>query len=233
MYFRKFIIPIIVGMTFTSSAMAAVLTFEGLQDQEAVLEFYNGGTGSQGSSGPDLGISFTPGALAIIDSDDGGTGNFANEPSADTIAFFPTSSSLVMNVPGGFKTGFSFYYSSSAANSVTVYDGPNATGNVLATISIDAQYTGNSCVGDPTGAFCNWTANGGSFNGTAMSVDFGGTANQTGFDDITIGSATAGEEGEPTIIMPVPTLSQWALLILMLLIVSIAFFRLNPAISRK
>jgi len=219
------------GMTFTSSAIAEVLSFEGLQDLEEVLEFYNGGTGSMGSSGPNIGVSFTAGALAIIDSDDGGSGNFANEPSPDTIAFFPTANSLVMNVAGGFKTGFSFYYSSSTVAAVTVYDGLDATGNILATINIDAQFS-DDCTGDPTGAFCNWTAVGGSFNGTALSVDFGGTADQTGYDDITIGSAIAGESG-PTVTMPVPTLSQWALLTLMLLILSIAFFRINPAISRK
>ncbi|WP_166423584.1 hypothetical protein [Paraglaciecola sp. 20A4] len=61
----------------------------------------------------------------------------------------------------------------------------------MATLNLSAQHTDN-CSGDPSGAFCNWTAVGASFAGTVMSVDFGGTVNQTGYDDITFGSATAG-----------------------------------------
>ncbi len=48
---------------------------------------------------------------------------------------------MVMNVASGFTTGFSFYYASAMAGTVTVYDGLNATGNVLATIPITAQNT--------------------------------------------------------------------------------------------
>ena len=43
-----------------ASAVPFVLTFEGLQDFEDVLEFYNGGTGSSGSTGPNFGVSFAP-----------------------------------------------------------------------------------------------------------------------------------------------------------------------------
>ena len=48
----------------------------------------------------------------------------------------------------------------------------------------------DNCTGDPTGAFCNWTAVGVAFAGIAKSIDFGGTANQTGFDNITFGADT-------------------------------------------
>jgi hypothetical protein len=74
-----------------------------------------------------------------------------------------------------------------------VYDGVDATGNVLGTLDLVAQYT-NNCVGDPTGGFCNWTPVGVAFAGTARSIDFGGTANQTGFDEITFGSARPGDQ---------------------------------------
>ena len=170
-------------------AQVTKLTFEGLQDQEEILEFYNGGTGSLGSTGPDLGISFAPGALALIDADAGGSGNFANEPSADTIAFFLNAGSLVMNVPAGFDTGFSFFYSAFEAASVTVYDAVDGTGNVLGTVDLVAQYNDNSCTGDPTGDACNWTPIGVDFAGTARSVDFSGVAGAVGFDDITFGTS--------------------------------------------
>jgi hypothetical protein len=169
-----------------------VLTFEGLQDQEQILDFYNGGTGSAGSSGTNFGVSFGSSALALIDADAGGSGNFANEPSADTIAFFLSSGSLVMNVAAGFDTGFSFFYTSSTAAAVSVYDGLNATGTLLGSLNLLANFTDNGCTGDPTGTFCNWDPIGVLFGGIALSVDFAGVANQTGFDEITFGSATPG-----------------------------------------
>jgi hypothetical protein len=189
---------------FTVSNMAAaeviVLDFEGVGNTASIDEFYNGGTDSLGNSGTDYDISFNTNTLGIVDSDAGGTGNFANEPSADTIMFFLTGSA-VLNYSPGFDTGFSFFYSSSTAASVYVYDALNATGNLLATLNLTAQYA-DGCVGDPNGSFCNWTAVGASFTGTAMSIDFGGTVDQTGYDDITFGSATAG--GDPTVDVSAP-----------------------------
>ena len=179
---------------FSQAVIAApvVLTFEGLQDQENILDFYNGGTGSAGSSGPNIGVAFAVGALALIDADAGGSGNFANEPSADTIAFFLTVQALTMNVAAGFDTGFSFFYTSSTAATIEVWSGVNGTGALLGTLNLIAQHTANGCTGDPSGTFCNWTAVGVAFAGTAMSVVFAGTANQTGFDDITLFSDTPG-----------------------------------------
>lgn len=192
--FGRFFLAI-AGTAFLGSdpagAVPIVLTFEGLQDTEQVLEFYNGGTGSLGSSGSDLGISFGASALALIDSDAGGGGNFANEPSPDTIAFFLTGASLVMNVPAGFQEGFSFFYSSSVEALVTVYDGIDATGNVLGQVNLAAQGTaaeGCPLAGDPMGAFACWDPAGVSFAGIARSVDFSGVADQVGFDNITLES---------------------------------------------
>ena len=108
-----------------------VLTFEGLQNFESVNGYYNGGTGGSGSGpGPNYGITFTASSLAIIDADAGGTGNFGGEPSPSTGLFF-LEGTAVMNVPAGFTTGFSFFYSAiGSPGVVNVYDGPNATGNL-------------------------------------------------------------------------------------------------------
>lgn len=199
-----------------AQADVIVLDFEGLGNSASINDFYNGGTDSMGNSGTDYGIGFGSNALSLIDSDAGGTGNFANEPSADTIMFF-LSGTAVLNYAAGFDTGFSFYYSSSTAASVLVYDGLDATGNLLATIDLAAQGFDN-CSGDPNGAFCNWTAVGASFAGTAYSIDFGGTVDQTGYDDITFGSATAGGgDDDPT---PAPAPAGLALLGLGLALVS-------------
>ena len=189
---------ILLGLALAPQVNALALDFEGLQDQEAILDFYNGGTGSMGSSGVDYGVSFDANALALIDFDAGGSGNFANEPSADTVAFWLAGSDLLMNVAGGFDTGFSFFYSSSTVATVKVYDGLNGTGNIIGEIDLIAQFDEN-CAGDPNGTFCNWTAAGVDFAGTALSVSFAGTANQTGYDNITFGSSTPEIVPEPTI----------------------------------
>jgi hypothetical protein len=179
---------------FTASASAApiVLDFEGVGNVATINDFYNGGTDSQGHSGTNYGISFSSSALALRDSDAGGSGNIANEPSGNTGMFF-LSGSAILNRALGFDTGFSFFYSSSTAAVVNVYEGLNATGALLGSINLTAQY-GDNCHGDPGGSFCNFSAAGLSFAGTAHSIDFGGTANQIVFDDITFGAAVPGAD---------------------------------------
>lgn len=172
-----------------ATAAVTVLTFEGIGNLNPVGAFY----------APDY--IFSPATLAIVDADAGGSGNFANEPSPNTIMFFLDADNAILDVPAGFTTGFSFWYTSSVAASVTVYDGPGATGNVLATLNLVAQAFG--CPGDPTGDFACWSPVGVTFAGTAFSIDFGGTANQTGFDNITFGSANPR----------VPEPGVWAMLI--------------------
>jgi hypothetical protein len=173
-----------------------VLDFEGVGDFAAVNDFYNGGTDSQGNSGTNYGVTFSPATLGLIDADAGGGGNFANEPSPDTVMFFLDSNDAILTFAAGFDTGFSFFYSSSVVTTVDVYDGLNGTGNLLASLDLAAQGFDN-CTGDPTGSFCNWTPVGVLFDGIARSIDFGGTANQTGFDDITFGTDRPGEVPEP------------------------------------
>lgn len=189
----------LLGVAFGGLQLKAdvVLTFEGLKDQEQVLNFYNGGAGSMGSIGPNYGIRFGDSALALIDADNGGNGNFANEPSSNTIAFFLSAGNLVMNVAAGFDTGFSFFYTSSLVGSVSVYDQEDAAGNLLGTINLVANYTNGNCTGDPTGSFCHWDPIGVAFAGTAKSVSFAGAANQIGFDNITLGASTPGTVPEP------------------------------------
>ncbi len=182
-----------------SYADPVVLTFEGIANNTAVGNFYNGGAGTN------YGVSFSPDTLALIDQDKfapggGDAGNFANEPSPDTIMFFLNSNNAILNYSAGFVNGFSFFYSSASLGSVTVWDGLNGTGRLLGTLSLSIQNTLN-CVGDPTGEFCNWTSLGVTFSGTARSVNFGGAADQTGFDDITFGSEFAGGRPKP---VPLP-----------------------------
>jgi len=174
----------LIALPTTANAAVTVLTFEGIGDQVPVGNFY----------APDY--TFSPATLALIDADSGGSGNFGNEPSPNTIMFFLNANNAILNANNGFTTGFSFFYSSSTAATINVYDGLNATGNILASINLQAQFNQN-CTGDPSGSYCNWTPIGVAFAGTAYSIDFGGGANATGYDNITFGSKDPGGVPEP------------------------------------
>ena len=162
-----------------------VLTFEGLSDEQGVGEYYNGGTSADGvGPGPNYGISFGSDSLSIISTTAGGTGNFTNAPSGDTVLFFLSGPGDVMNVHAGFDTGFSFYYADQVGftGSVSVYSGLDGTGSLLASLELPSTPS----------PYNVWVPIGVAFAGTAESVIFSGSANYIGFDNITLGSATAG-----------------------------------------
>jgi hypothetical protein len=172
-----------------AQAAVIVLDFEGLNNQQQVGNFYAG-----------QGITFSDNALALIDADAGGDGNFGGEPSPDTALFFLGGTAATMNVAQGFSDGFSFFYTAiNQPGFINVYDGLNATGNILASLALPT--TPFNGAPDPTGQFSPFVPIGVEFIGTALSVDFGGTINQIAFDDITIGSATPGNGDE----VPIPT----------------------------
>ena len=193
------LVSVLVLSVVSATAGTTVLTFEGLQDEEAILNYYNGGFGGSGSGpGPNYGITFGADSLAIISGANGGSGNFSGAPSMPTIAFFLSGAGDVMDVPGGFDTGFSFYYSAiNDSGTVNVYSGLDGTGSLLASIYLPVTPSGGSpeCT---YGAFCPWFPIGVSFAGTAESAVFTGTANQIGFDNITLGASTPVGAPEPT-----------------------------------
>lgn len=180
------------GLLCTGAAHASVvLTFEGLGDESPIGNWYNGGGGGN------LGITFGPDSLAIIEASAGGTGNFSNPPSGVTVAFFLSGPGDVMDVPAGFNTGFSFFYADQVGftGSVTVWSGLDGTGTELASLSLPSTP-------DPYNV---WVPIGVSFSGKAESAVFGGSANYIGFDNITLGSATPGGVPEP---------ATWAMMVL-------------------
>lgn len=202
-HLKSIIAAVMLTGCFSAAAAPIVLDFEGAGDTANLLNFYNGGTDSQGNSGNNFGINFGSNALSIIQSAQGGSGNFISNPSGKTVMFF-LSGSAVLNYNLGFTTGFSFFYSSSTAAIIKVWDGLNATGNLLGTLELSAQFQQNGC----TDGYCNWTAAGINFLGTAQSIDFGGGVNAIGYDDITFGSSTPGNPSP----VPVPaTLGLFAL----------------------
>lgn len=118
------------GMTASGASAAVVkLTFEGIANLDAIGDFYNGGAGGN------FGVTFSDKAQVLIDSDACGTGAFGGEPSPSTVLRLSTDAEVItMTLAAGFTAGVAFFYSViGEAGTVTVYDGPNATGNVLAT----------------------------------------------------------------------------------------------------
>lgn len=179
---------ILCGMATSATAASITLDFEGLDDFEFVLDFYNGLGSENLNIGTNHGVSFGNNTTALIDADAGGSGNFANEPSPNTIAFFLSQDGILMNVAGGFGTSFSFYYSSADVATVKIYDSLDATGHILGQLDLTAQYNAGGCSGDPDGLFCNWTLGKIDFLGTARSVQLLGAPNGVGFDNITLGA---------------------------------------------
>jgi hypothetical protein len=194
--------------TGAASAQAAVISldFEGINATYPsgfafVREFYNGGTSSDGTSGPNYGISFGANAQAIClnslavrcsNTSRGGLGDPTSQRGA---LFFLSGNETYLNYAAGFDTGFSFnYVSLRFSGDVEVYDGLNGTGNLLATLRLTPN--AGSCPGY-NAQFCPFSPVGVLFAGTARSIGFGGVANQIVFDDVTFGSDVPGDVPEP------------------------------------
>jgi hypothetical protein len=102
-----------------------LLTFEGLADQQAVGDYYNGGAGGN------FGVSFSSNALAINEFNQ----NEGMIPSPPNGVFFLSGAAATLNNAAGFTDGFSFLYSAPFFPGViNVYSGLNGTGTLLANI---------------------------------------------------------------------------------------------------
>ncbi|UUX94458.1 PEP-CTERM sorting domain-containing protein [Aquabacterium sp. J223] len=158
----------------------------------SILEYYNGGTDAAGNSGPDLGVSFGGGALALLN--DAAGPYFSNAPSAVGV-MTPVDADSTLNSDLAF-TGLSFYYSSAVRSSdaVEVWSGLNGTGTLLASFNLLA----NATTGCSDTAFCNFNMLAGTF-ADARSVVFSAGL-EAAFDNITI--------------TPIPEPSTYALMVL-------------------
>lgn len=157
-----------------------VITFEGVG---------NGGVIGTVNGTPD--VSFGTTWLGLVDADAGGGGNFANEPSPDTISCFLSAADPIdFSLPVSFVEVCYSADSSSVPVSLTAYDGPGGTGNVVAIdygTTIGQNQGGAPCVGDPEGNYCLWdlmtlTTPTPSIRSVILE---GAVANYFGFDDMT------------------------------------------------
>lgn len=191
--------------TSTPAAAVVTLNFENINSTypsgfAQILQFYNGGLSSNGTTGTNYGISFGSNAQALClnsmttscsSTSRGGLGDPGSQQGG---LFFLSGSETFLNYAAGFDTGFSFNYVGSFTGSVQVYDGLDGTGNVLGSVSLISNL--GSCPGY-NADFCPFGPAGVNFSGTARSISFGGVANQIAFDDVTFGSSTPGVPALP------------------------------------
>ena len=154
-------------LTLGNARANFLLSFDGLKNNEQVLNYYNGGLGGLGSGpGPGLGITFTSNFLAVQ-----GQGGPGGPPAPDGRVALLAGASAAMDVPAGFTNFFSFYYTASdSAGSVTIWSGVDGSGTLLDRITLPAV-----TVFSPAGK---------SITATARSVLFTGTPNAMQFDNL-------------------------------------------------
>lgn len=220
-WLRTLLVSALAYSTAASAATSVIqLDFSGVGNRAEIKTFYSGGSDSQENTGVNYGVSFSDSALGLSDIDP--DANFAGEPSPHNIMFF-LSGSAYLNMPEGFTQGFSFYYSTiDFTGQVDIYDGLNATGTRLGSLTLDAL--GEGPVLDRP--YSNWKIAALSFSGTAKSVNFSGTVNEVGFDNITLGSL------DPSI-PAVPEASSAAQLLLGLGVIALLRRRYGKTISTR
>lgn len=166
-----------------------VLDFEGLGNLEEIDDFYNGQI-QQGNAGYDFGVSFNPGSLALINTAQGGSGNFLKKDLGATVLFSFKEKQIVINLDSGFKEMFSCYYTAVSPINCQVYDDRNGNGNLLASESFEPVYEATN---DPDLIFTGWKKMKVEFSGVAMSVVLTGEANKCAYDDLVFGPGTEGK----------------------------------------
>lgn len=171
--------------TLSEAQTKGIVTFGGLKNLEFIDQFYNGGMGSLGSGpGPNFGLQFTANAQTIVSASKGGSGNFINNPGGYPVMFFQTGQSVTTTATNGIQTALWFYYSALQSGAFTVYAGPNATGNILASITLPPNNSGCN-----TYKLCVWSAVALPLSATAGSISFAGVPDYLAIGSVHLGSA--------------------------------------------
>jgi hypothetical protein len=123
--------------TIENGQQCITITFEGLRN---------------GGPVPSIEGINSPGWLSLIDADAGGGGNFANEPSPETIMYWlGANPSIVLDHPA---SKVEFYYSTATTLVVTAYDENN---NSITQVTRPSNYNmGSNGPSDPRGNYNKW-----------------------------------------------------------------------------
>lgn len=148
-----------------------------------INDYYNGGTASNGASGPNRGVSFVN--VAGLSNQSPDFTYYANAPSPLGTAF--AQGAAFLNVASGVGNALAFYYSSpnDVVGAVRAFSGLNGTGTLLGTIDLVANFI--------DGTYDNWSIATLHFSGIARSFDFTASADTAAvlFDNL----ATVPEPG--------------------------------------
>jgi hypothetical protein len=203
-----------IGAPQAAIAGPVTLNFEGIAPYPnpftvLILDYYNGGTSSVGSTGTNYGISFDSKAHLLcltsmtVGCSNTSRGGVGDPGSAQGALGFGDIGSKYLNVASGFEGAISFEYAALADNgSVSVYSGLNGTGTLLGSIDLPSNATG--CP-DYSGAdFCPFSSLSLAFSGVARSVSFNSDGLQFAVDDLTFRN----------VLSPVPEPASWGLMML-------------------
>jgi len=136
------------------------------------------------------GFDLSANALAIISAQQGGSGNFIdpliNPGQVARGITYDEGQSIIINVANGFDQKFSFRYASPFADhQVTIYDGVNGRGNVLASVQLPRTTDSNLTPG--TYILESNPSSNLFFQGLGQSVIIGNQPNKLVLGDITFG----------------------------------------------
>ncbi len=135
--------------------------------------YYSGGTAADGSTGTNLGVSFT-GISGL--SNDADFTYYANAPTLQGVAY--AFGPAFMNVAAGVDSALSFYYASPEVivGAVRAWSGLNGTGTLLGSFDFAAN--------NGSASYDTWTNATFNFSGTAQSFDLTPLANIAAIDNI-------------------------------------------------
>lgn len=178
-----------------SAAHAQTIDFNGLNmldyQYPTVDNFYDGGW-TAGRRGPAYGITFKSGGWDVIP--------WVSENMSIFVASKQDSSWITAR--NGFSNQITFRYGTYSDATVSVYDGENGAGKLLAEIILHTNMRWDG--------YSAWDSANLTFAGRAHSVVVRGEAGAFGIDDITFGGAGGVTFGGPS---GVPEPASWALLI--------------------
>jgi hypothetical protein len=197
---------------------ANILGFEGVNPtypsgSAQILNFYDGGLSSAGTSGANFGISFSSNAVAVclnsttIICSNASTGGLV--PTSNKGALGLASNGVaIMDFSTAYTGAVGFRYAiASGVAFIKAYDGVGGTGTQLANLPLFANaigcpaYSATLCIFGPGGL---------GFLTNARSLVFGGMAGGVVWDDITLG---AGNDPLPPPALPVPEAAGWMLMV--------------------
>jgi hypothetical protein len=189
----------VVALLLVPAVTEVTLDFEGINavyptavgEYAQVLNFYNGGTSSDGTtSSTSAGVAFSSNGLAIclntpLNPACSGSSRGGLAPgSALGALYFLDGTQTFMNVATGFQDGLSFVYSALRSGSVSVFDGLDGAGNLLATLNLGPTPVADCDMGTYRAAHCPFVPADVAFAGVARSVAFQGAPNDIVFDDV-------------------------------------------------